>query len=562
MSSIFSIFDVGVRGMFAQQTALNVTGQNIANANTENYVRQRANLRESIPLDAFPGQLGSGVMVESITRLKDDFTDFQVIKENQNLGYLQEKSDILQQLENIFNEPSDKGINSLISGFYDSLQDLSNHPENFSARVMVKEKALALSDGFNRTVGRINKLKSNLNESINYKVNRINAVSSEISILNGEISKAEVGGLQNANDLRNQRDALVRSLSKMGNIHVQEADNKMISVQIGDRIIVSGKYHMNLATRNTSDNTLEVVSETTNEKVHFSNGSLKALVEIRDQLIPEYLQNMDTLAQAIIKEINDVHVGGVGLSMYQSAESDNSVSASNVPLVSAGLDGAMSGGNFTLSLYDANGILISENNVSVNPLADSLQDVATSINGLAGFNATVTSDNKLSISTSTSTDQFSFVGDTSYSKDSSGFLKAVGLNTFFKGDNATNITVSDTIVNDVNKIATGKTTSPGDNLNVIDLAGTREVTAVSDATFEDYYASLVADLGIERQTSLNRYETQDMILNTLKERQQAESGVSFDEEAVNLIRFQRGYQASSKFITVIDGLVGSLLQMI
>ncbi len=562
MSSIFSIFDVGVRGMFAQQTALNVTGQNIANANTENYIRQRANLKESTPFDANPGQLGTGVIVESITRIKDEFTDFQVIKENQNLGYLEEKSDILQQLENIFHEPSDKGINSLISGFYDSLQELSNHPENFSARVMVKEKALALSDGFNRTISRIEELKANLNENISYKVKEINAISSEIATLNSEISKTEVGGRQNANDLRNQRDALVRSLSKMGNIYVQEADNKMISVQLGDKIIVSGVYPVNLATRNTAGNIVEIVSENTNETVHLNNGSLKALTEIRDQLIPQYSQTMDTLAKAIIEEVNDVHVGGVGLGMYQTALSDNSVNSSNVPLVSAGLDGSMSGGNFTLSLYDLNGILISENSVSVNPLADSLQDVANSINSLAGFNASVTSDNKLSISASTSSDQFSFVGDTSYSKDSSGFLKSIGLNTFFKGNSASNITVTDTIINDVNKIATGKSTSPGDNLNIIDLAGTRETTAVSGATFEDYYSSMVGELGIERQTSLNRYKTQDMILNTLQERQQAESGVSFDEEAVNLIRFQRGYQASAKFITVIDGLIGSLLQMI
>lgn len=562
MSSIFSIFDVGVRGMFAQQTALNVTGQNIANANTENYVRQRANLKESTPFDAYPGQLGTGVIVESITRLKDEFTDFQIIKENQNLGYLEEKSDILQQLENIFHEPSDKGINSLISGFYDSLQDLSNHPENFSARVMVKEKALALSDAFNRTISRIEELKSNLNENISYKVNKINAMSSEIATLNSEISKTEVGGMQNANDLRNQRDALVRSLSKMGNIYVQEADNKMISVQLGDKIIVSGVYPVRLATRNTAGNTLEIVSENTNERVHLTNGSLKALTEIRDQLIPQYAQNMDTLAKAIIEEINDVHVGGVGLNMYQTASSDNSVNSANVPLTSAGLDGSMAGGNFTLSLYDINGILISENSVTINPLADSLQDVANTIDALAGFNASVTQDNKLSISASTSTDQFSFVGDTTYSKDSSGFLKAIGLNTFFKGSSASNITVTDTIVNDVNKIATGKSASPGDNLNIIDLAGTRETTAVSGATFEDYYSSMVGELGIERQTSLNRYETQDMILNTLQERQQAESGVSFDEEAVNLIRFQRGYQASAKFITVIDGLIGSLLQMV
>ncbi|MDX9703175.1 MAG: flagellar hook-associated protein FlgK [Candidatus Auribacterota bacterium] len=559
--SIFSIFDIGVRALYAQQTALSVTGHNIANANTENYVRQRAELREAESINSSPGQLGMGVKVEEIIRIKDEFTDFQLRKQLQTLGYFDTKNGILQQLENIFNEPSDNGLNSVISAFYDSLQDLSNHPETYSARVMVKEQAEALVGVFNSTIANLSELKANINENINFKVAEINALTKEIATLNDQIVKAEVGGLQNANDLRNRRDALVRDLSNMGDVFVREGEDNLLYVQMGDQILVSGVYPVELRTVNTADNTFEIVTKNGN-RLNINNGSLKAMFEMRDDVIQKYADDLDKLARTIIKELNNAHVGGIGLTQYNNITSENSAKSVTVPLVNAGLDFPVNGGQFSLSLYDNNGNLKSETAVTVNPFADSLNDIAARINSIAGFSASVTSDNKLSIATLSSSDKFSFVADSDRSTDTSNFLMAMGLNTFFKGKDAATIAVADTIAGDVNKIATGKTLAPGDNSNVMQLIATRNLASTQDATFEDFYSSLIGNLGVERQVNIQRMGTQELIVNTLRERQQSESGVSFDDEAVHLLRYQRGYQAAAKFIQVVDGLITTLIQML
>jgi len=561
MSSIFAIFDIGVRAMYAQQIALQVTGQNISNANNENYVRQRAELKEATPFNSVPGQLGSGVTINQIIRIKDDFTDYQIQKENQNFGYLQEKSNILQQLENIFNEPSENGINSVISGFYDSLHDLANYPENFSSRVMVREQGLTLCDSFNHTIDKIKELKSNLNESIAYKVSEINSITADIADLNNQIARAEVGGIQNANDLRNQRDALVRALSQMGDIFVQEGNDNLLYVQLGDTILVSGVHQIQLKTQTDSQNNLRIVSGDSNKTVKISNGSLKALFDTRDDVLNKYIDDLDTLARSIITELNKVHIGGIGLTMYQSATAENGAVASTVPLANAGYDFPVNGGSFTISLYDSNRTLKSETEITINPFAESLTDIAAKINAISGLNATISSDNKLSISVSNPTDQFSFLGDSTGAKDTSNFLMAAGLNTFFKGKDASSITLADCIINDVNKIATAKSTAPGDNANIIDMIATRDKAFVNDAKPEEYFSSMIGDLGVERQVTVKRGETQQLILRSLEERFQAQSGVSFDEEAINLIKYQRGYQAAARFIQVMDGLINSLIQL-
>ncbi len=561
MSSIFAIFDIGVRAMYAQQTALQITGQNISNANNENYVRQRAELKEATPFNAVPGQLGSGVSIEQIIRIKDDFTDYQLQKENQNLGYLDEKNNILEQLENIFSEPSDNGLNSVISGFYDSLHDLSNYPENFSSRVMVREQGLTLCDSFNNTIDKINELKSNINENIVFKVDEINAITADIADLNNQISRAEVGGIQNANDLRNQRDALVRKLCEMGDIFVQEGDDNLLYVQLGDTIIVSGVHQIELKAQTDPENNVGIVSGDSNKNVKISNGSLKALFDTRDDVLDKYIDDLNTLARSIITELNDVHTGGIGLTMYQSATAENGAISSTVPLANAGYDFPVNGGSFTISLYDSARNLKSETKITINPFSDTLNDIAAKINAISGLNATISSDNKLSIATSNPTDQFSFLGDSDGAKDTSNFLQAAGLNTFFKGKDASSITLADYIINDVNKIATGKSTAPGDNSNIIEMIGTRDIAFVDGAKPEDFFSSMIGDLGVERQVTIKRSETQQLILSSLEDRFQSQSGVSFDEEAINLIKYQRGYQAAAKFIQVMDGLINSLIQL-
>ena len=566
MSSIFSIFNIGSQALFAQQTALHITGQNIANANTENYVRQRAELRESTPVDHSPGQLGTGVNVNEIIRIKNEFTDFQIRRENQSMGYLEEKNIFLQQIENIFNEPSENGLNAAFSGFYNALSELQNGTEDTSSRSFVTEQARALSDVFNDIAGNLEKLKENLNENIGFKVDEINSITDEIAKLNDQIIRTESGGQQNANDLRNRRDGLVRDLSKLGDVFVKELDSGSIDVNFGDQLLVTGVHQIKIEGVLDENNNQKIIVENVQSILNVNNGSLKAVLEVRDDILADYKDKLDTLANSFIDSINSIHVGGVGVARFTQATSENSVDSSSVPIRNAGLDFDMSNGSFVIARYNSASeplTPISETTITIDPFVDTLEDIVSQIDAVSGFNATITSDNKVQVNVTGSNDFFTFISSGNPpDTDSSGFLKAIGLNTFFKGSDASTIAVADYILSDPDKIAAAKNLAPGDNQNVVLMVETQNTGLIDGASFQDYYAGLIGGLGVQREVTSNREETQSLILKTLSERQQAESGVSFDEEAINLLKFQRGYQAAARFINVVDGLIETLISIV
>ena len=166
MSGLFSTFNVAIRGMSAQQKALDVTSHNIANANTEGYSRQRATMETTRPFGMptmnnaiGPGQLGTGVQISSITRIRDSFLDYQVRTENGTSGLYEGREKFLTEVESIINEPSDTGVSTLIGKVFDSWQELSLHPESSNSRTVVAQQSKALTDELNNTYNQLIKLK-------------------------------------------------------------------------------------------------------------------------------------------------------------------------------------------------------------------------------------------------------------------------------------------------------------------------------------------------------------------------------------------------------------------
>lgn len=198
MRSTFHLLETAKRSLFTQQAALNTTGHNIANANTPGFSRQVVNTTESRPIEAFgmnrsntPGQLGTGVEVTSITRIREKFLDDQYRNENKSYGSWNIQSDTLEKLETIVNEPSDSGLRTVLDNFWKSWSDLSKDPENVSARKIVKENAVALADAFHFTSSKLKDLQSDLTSNIDLKSQEINTISSSIANLNLEIKKIE-----------------------------------------------------------------------------------------------------------------------------------------------------------------------------------------------------------------------------------------------------------------------------------------------------------------------------------------------------------------------------------
>ena len=178
------------------------------------------------------GQLGTGVTVAETKRIRDAFTDQQIRQEAQELGRWATRRDLPSQVELIFNEPSDWGIREAMDLFWQSLQGLSQHPEDMSYRAVVRQRAMVLADAFQDARRQLLVLRADVNLGAGVKVEEINAIAQQIASLNSQIGKIiAVGDVPN--DLFDKRDPLLEQLAEIVNISVSERHQGMISVNVG-----------------------------------------------------------------------------------------------------------------------------------------------------------------------------------------------------------------------------------------------------------------------------------------------------------------------------------------
>lgn len=234
MVSTFHGLEVGKRGLMVSQTSIATTGHNMANADTKGYSRQQVNATTSASLNVWtsgqinPGQLGSGVSIDSITRVRDQFLDRQYRDQSGTIGEWSVRKETLDRLETIINEPSDTGLQSAMDQLWGAFQDLANDPDSLSAKVVIKERG----EEFVETAQAINRSMTYLNEDltnqITGKVSEANDYLQQIAQLNESIKRS---GPQ-ANDLLDKRDVLVEELSKIMAINVAEQPNGTYNISL------------------------------------------------------------------------------------------------------------------------------------------------------------------------------------------------------------------------------------------------------------------------------------------------------------------------------------------
>ncbi|MGI6185272.1 MAG: flagellar hook-associated protein FlgK, partial [Brevibacillus sp.] len=221
MRSTFHGLEVSKRGLIAQQAALNTTGHNIANANTEGYTRQRVNMvaTTGIPyvglnMSREAGLLGTGVMVSDIQRLREDFLDLQFRNENKILGYWDERVDALAKIEAILQEPSETGLQKVMDQMWQAWQDLSKDPINPSTRAVVRERSIAVAETFANLYKQLQQIQQDMDHVIGVKALEVNSLAQQIAAVNKMINDVVPHGYV-PNDLYDQRDVLIDKLSKL-----------------------------------------------------------------------------------------------------------------------------------------------------------------------------------------------------------------------------------------------------------------------------------------------------------------------------------------------------------
>jgi flagellar hook-associated protein 1 len=317
MRSTFGGLTIGISGAWAQQRALDVTGHNISNVNTPEYSREGISHMSSIPSRyGIQGNgnrmtVGTGVDVQDIRQYRDYFLDQKLKRENQELGYWDTKASSMQELEAIFNDNSEDGLQTVMDNFWNSWSQLSKPSGGLTARTLVKENAISFVETVENLDIMLLDYRKNRNNEIKENVDRFNKITSSIAELNYDIKRLEANGVV-ANDDRDQRDALVNELSKMAKIQVTDGSSYNIAVE-GLQVVSGGNSTLITAVPDTAANGFYTIKwGKTMENLNLSGGSIKALIESRDQLIDGYRNRLNEFVKGVAGEINKLHIAGNG----------------------------------------------------------------------------------------------------------------------------------------------------------------------------------------------------------------------------------------------------------
>ncbi len=321
MWGTFGSVEVALRALQAQRLALDVIAHNIANANTPGYSRQAARLETAPPYPwpgltrgAGAGQLGTGVRAAEIDRLRDAFTDLQLRQQLGLSGHYTVLADGYAQVEAVFNEPSDSGLNEQLGRFWGAWQELALSPQDTAIRVGLIESAKNLAGLFNRMAGQLKQLQRDLDFRVVNKVAELNELADRIARLNAQIGQIQGTG-QNPNDLRDQRDALLDNLTRIVRAAYVEAPNGQVTVYIGGRMLVSGDQAFGLTTVSGPGGFVEPVWAGDGAPVALGDapGELAAYIYLRETVIPGKLTDLNGLAAALAGAVNAAHQAGYGL---------------------------------------------------------------------------------------------------------------------------------------------------------------------------------------------------------------------------------------------------------
>lgn len=321
MTSTFSGLEISKRGLAVHQTALNTTGHNISNADDKNYARQRVKLESADPIyapsfnrAATPGQLGQGAQIAEIQRVRDSFYDDQILGMENSKNHWEARHLYLTQMENIFNEPSDNTLRSLMDKFWASWQELANFPSDMAHREVVLERAKALTMRIHDSYHKLHRLRLRANQEVQADVTQINSLAGQIRDLNENILKLQSLG-DEPNDLLDRRDAALEKLSALADIGLGRTDQDELIVFIGEQALVQGEVQRRLITEGDPSNEgmASILWEHNGKELILKGGHLYGLVEVRDREIVERITQLDSYAVNVADIVNEAHRDGFGL---------------------------------------------------------------------------------------------------------------------------------------------------------------------------------------------------------------------------------------------------------
>jgi flagellar hook-associated protein 1 FlgK len=538
MSGGFLGLNTALSGLFANQRSLGIVSHNIANANTEGYSRQVMNTKAYRPqiLPGGLGTLGLGVDITAVKQIRDNYLDFKFRVETSVKGEWDARASVLQELEGIFNEPSDSSIAKLLDQYYESLQSLQKNPENLTARTLVRQNTIALSEGTRRISNMLKDLQSDLNFQFKSAVGEVNSLADQIAKLNETIYKSELeGGI--ANDVRDQRNVLVDQLSKLVNVDYYEDEQNRFFVLVGGQQLVahyrSDKLELVARPQKVNaddDEEIMDVQWANGNKLNISSGKLLGLRDVRDNLtgdkkgIPYYIDKLNTFIDTFTNTFNGIHEKGYGLNgstgNYMFTINNMSTAEYKSYLLTKGLNG-LAATEVTASVLDG---------VSTLPDDEQQAKINENIQKILTNNP-------------------SFKGKTVKNIDGKYYV--------VDGMKASEVTIARDL-EDLNKFAAAVRLEdvPGDGSNILKMIQTRhDVKLYEWGAPEDFIKSLVSNLGVDAAEANRVSQNQGILVKDYSTARDSIMGVSLDEEMANMIKFQTAYNANARMVNIFDEML-------
>lgn len=618
MASSFAGIEIGKRSLMAHSTQISTAGHNISNADTEGYSRQRVNVRAFDPLyrpdlerAQVAGQIGQGTDVESITRVRDELLDSRIVGQTNVESYWATREKYYAMIESVYNEPEEISVRGNMDKFWQGWQELSVYPDSDAARQAVVTRGQTLTDSIRQQFRGLSEIGKQIDGDIEATVRQVNDISSQIAAVNGEIVRSRAMG-DNPNDLMDRRDLLVEKLANLINVTVDRKDPDEFMVHTDGQVIVQGSLARQIKSVPQIDNNGygKLVWTDTGIDAQFHGGTLGALIELRDKDIRSEVQSLNTMTLNFADLVNDVHRNAVGKNnvtgldffvQHDFVENTNGnydrngdgvedssyvfrMTGKNAlrPQEQIGLEGTMTfngaSGNVNVSYYASD---------TVTDVVNRINDSNAEVKAYLDRNSNLV----LKATSSASMENPDFV--IRHVEDSGMFLTGYsgilaqsgegGAYDFNRADAVTSLDGAQFAVSpvmspadymEVNPAVTGDVRSvaaafantigdadPGDARAAVEIAAMRNTKVMigTGRTFDDYFAESVTNVGLKGEQAQNQLASQNKIMDDLRSLRDSISGVNIDEELADIIKFQHGYNAAAKFVTVQDELLDTLI---
>jgi flagellar hook-associated protein 1 FlgK len=562
--SLNGALNIGGSALSASQSALQVTGNNISNVGNPNYSREVAVISDTPDQQLQPGIfIGTGVDLTAIQRQVDESLNTRLNSAMSDNAAANTTQDWSGQIETIFNALGSQSLDKQVSTFTNDWSQLANDPTSVSQRQVVIQDGQALTQQFNGLDSQLQTVQASVGTQLQAYVTNVNQLAQQIASLNQQISTSSGAGGAN-NNLEDQRDAAVQSLSQLVNVQTVNQGNGTVNVYIGSEPLVVSTSADSLKVQQNQVNGQAVYSlafGSNGGPVAATSGQLGAVIGAQTQLNSVRSQ-LNSLAGGVAFGVNSIYASGQGLSGYLSVTATNSVLSSTAALNSAtaGLAFSPVNGSFVVTTTNAQTGLSSSTLVPVNltgqPSDTTLTSLAASLSAIPSVSATI-QGGKLTIASTDPNVKLSF------SQDSSHALAALGINTFFTGSTAGTIGVNSNVANDPNLLAAAQNGTPGDNQNALAIANFASTaqSSLGNQSWTNSYQSLITGIATTSAAAKNNVTSTGDIVQALQTQQQNVSGVSLDQETVNMLQQQRSYQGAAMFISTVNQMMQTLLNI-